>query len=258
MTRKSFSAIMIALPVIAAMAGGCASTAKSTSGAKTEASAAATVAAAPAPTTPDWKVYSGDVLPDAATPVFRISNAKMQPAVSTIIDDAEIAGNKILQFVSPPGQDNKFCWTSDWAANPAWGTTLAFRAKAAPETPGMALVVDFEFRDGEFRDRLVGYKDGRLKLDKSAVNAEFDGAAWHVFRITTKKADGGMAVNVYMDENPAPILSGKSAEGADDKMFRFGDGSGADYASSQYDWIVWSQNGAFGPETPLPEGLKVQ
>ncbi|ADN01381.1 hypothetical protein [Spirochaeta thermophila] len=203
--------------------------------------------------TPSWTVYDASVLPDQAVPPFYADNIKGLKAETAVVDDPEIPGNKVLSIVSPPGEDNKLCWAMDWDL-PNKAATVVFRAKLQGEAVD-AIAFDIEFRCGMYRDRLVAYGDGTIKLDKAGVSATIDATAWHVVRITLLQKDEGLAIDVYIDEDPTPLLSGVSTTGHSDKKFRFGDGSGNDYCSSLYDWVIWTTTGAFPPGTGLPGGL---
>lgn len=266
MNKRVIAKVCLAIPAAAFILIGCASTSQTSdtapateeaAPAEEEAAAEAAEEAAPAAeSTGDWKVFQGDVMPDQSPLGFTTMNTKGEPAVTTIIDDAEVAGNKLMQITSPVGPDNKLCWGINLDdLDPEVGGTIAFRVKASELAPE-AMILDIEIRDGVNRDRLVGKGDGTIKLDKSGTSAEFDPNTWHVFRITYLEKDGAMDINVYIDENSTPLFSGQSTEANDTKLFRLGDGSGNDYASSIYDWVVWNNTGAFGPDVALPAGLQ--
>ena len=213
------------------------------------------VAEEPVAEGPAWYVYDAGTLPADATPAFYESNTKGLLGESTIVDDTDIAGNSVLQFVSPDGPDNKLCWAMDLGMDLAQGATIAFRARLIPDNPG-AMAFDMEFRTGVYRDRLIGYEGGTIKLDKAGVRGEFDSSVWNIVRVTLSEADdGSMQIDVYLNEDPTPVLSGTSTTEHGDNLFRFADGSGNDYAASLYDWVVWTTDGAFAPGTPLPDGL---
>jgi len=261
MKRCFIAKVCIALPTAALILISCASTSNTVSKKSPATEAPKTEAAAPAASASDtkmgdWYVFQGNVIPDQSPLGFKTMNTKGEPAVTTIIDDPDAAGNKLMQITSPDGKDNKLCWGIDLPEiDPNVGGTIAFRVKAAELAPE-AMILDIEIRDGVNRDRLVGKGNGTIKLDKSKTSGEFDPNTWHIFRVTYVEKDGAMNLNVYMDENSTPLFSGIATESTESTLFRLGDGSGNDYASSIYDWIVWNNKGAFGPDAALPEGLQ--
>lgn len=204
---------------------------------------------------PGWNVYDGSVLPSENTPALYESNTKGLKGESSIVDDMDIPGNKLLQFISPDGKDNKLCWTYDFGMDQQKGATILFRAKALEGYTG-AMAFDIEVRSGKYRDRLIGYENGTIKLDKAGVRGVFDGQSWNIVRIVLGEAGtGGLQIDVYLNEQETPVLSGVSTVEHGDNKFRFADGSGSNYAASYYDWVIWSVTGGYGPGSELPGGL---
>jgi len=200
--------------------------------------------------TPTWAIYDASVLPQDT--MFGGSCNEPGPEFSeTIIGDPDIAGNMLLDYFSPD-EDGKQAYkiTPD-----AWtGFTLVTRLMGHPEPDSLDRLFDFEVRNGDsgLREKLYINYDNSVELDNADTSAVYDVSGWHIYRFTMSGAE----INVYIDENPDPILTGITTNTASSYELKVADCSGAKEGAI-VDWITWTLEGAYAPgDGPaLPAGL---
>jgi hypothetical protein len=73
------------------------------------------------------------------------------------------------------------------------------------------------------------------------------GGSFHTLRLTMS----GSILNAYLDDNPVEVGTGTIALTGDNNVILFGDGTGANDADWDIDYIRWTNDGAFVP-TPEP------
>jgi len=208
------------------------------------------------PAPDNWVVYEASTLPNENDPPFSAVNVTNPPdTTSWVIDDPEIAGNKLLQFIDSLTVGAKFMWGINWNMAPATGATIAFRVK--PIDPTLyARTFEVEFRDGVIRERLFVLPGGIIRLDRamSSNTLPSDIDDWHTYRITYKNG----VSNVYVNEQPAVFLTGASTSANNSNDVRFGDGSDSNPHGFWLDWFIYDNTGAFAPgETKIPAQLFV-
>jgi hypothetical protein len=168
---------------------------------------------------------------------------------STIIDDPDIEGNKLLQFSEPDGA-NRETFANNWDANPSIGATLVFRMKAL-EVGTYNRDWDIYLYNGVCRERLVSNSGTEVKFDKSKAAITFDTSDWHIYRLTIVEDQ----IELFIDEDPLSyvLTTGEASEG---NLFRFGD-LGSSSIGTLYDWIAWNVSGPYPPGEgdPLPSEL---
>jgi len=79
-----------------------------------------------------WEYWEANELPTASADTAWHFEQEADGATitfSTIIDDPDIAGNKLLQFDEPNGADRE-TFANNWEADASTGATLVFRMKA--------------------------------------------------------------------------------------------------------------------------------
>jgi len=241
-----------------------------------------------------WLVYDASVLPDQNEPAFSAVEVANPPdTISWIIDDPDIAGNKLLQFINPftlsgsyissitptgyraePMHDcraelrhgcraesrqaylpSKYMWGFDWKLDAASGATIAFRVK--PIDPAIyQRTFEVEFRDGNIREQLLILPGGIIKLDQANATNVLPTAIdeWHTYRVTYKNG----VSRVYVDEASIPLLIGVSTSASASSDIRFGDGSDDDTYGFLLDWFIFDTTGVYAPgELAIPETLFV-
>lgn len=216
-----------------------------------------------------WSTYTCDVTPELADPVWSKASTTdgktdvtnfPNAVLCSVIDDPDIADNKLIQIEELVG-DNRESWALDLGggfSDATIGATAVFRTKptAAAIAWGLAdedhLFFYFSMRNGAFQEEMKWYT-GEVLADRMALTAALPGEDWHIFRITMIND----AVNVYLDEDPFPFISGTTTQTTGNSMLRFGDNNTGPMSGQIYDWIAWDTTGAYAPGegTPLPSEL---
>ena len=201
-----------------------------------------------------WNVWDGSTLPmDSINTSWYWGewdpDAPAAPLYSTIIDDPDITGNKILRFEESNGA-GKETFNVDWEADPTTGATLVFRAKAL-NAGSFNRDIDLYVHNGQYRERLVSNNGSELKFNKSGASVAYDVSDWHIYRITIH-AD---QIVLYIDEEELSWLE-TSGEAHTDNKFLFGD-NGSATIGIYYDWMIWDISGPYPPGQgdPLPPEL---
>ena len=201
-----------------------------------------------------WNVWDGSTLPmDSINTSWYWGewdpDAPAAPLYSTIIDDPDITGNKILKFEEPNGS-GKETFRVDWEADPTTGATLVFRAKAL-NAGSFNRDIDLYVHNGQYRERLVSNNGTELKLNKSGVSTAYDISDWHIFRLTIVEDQ----IELFIDEEELSWLVA-GGEAHTDNLFLFGD-NGSATIGMLWDWMIWDVSGAYPPGQgdPLPAEL---
>ena len=198
-----------------------------------------------------WSVYDCTLLPAEADTAWHEDgdNPDGITDILSVVDDPDIAGNKLIQVLEDQGPPKEM-WVMNWHAESTVGATLVFRAKALEVG---AYDRDFELYiyNGVVRERLVSNNGVQIKFDKSKVLSPMDTGVWHIYRVTIF----GDFFTVYVDEDILPYLEAVG-ETIDDNtdLFRFGD-LGSSTMGSLFDWFIWDVSGAYPPGegTPIPD-----
>jgi hypothetical protein len=178
-----------------------------------------------------------------------------------VIEDPEIPDNKLIKVEELIG-DRKESFVQDWGiSNPSQGLSVAFRAKAsegilnAQSTDGnLYRYIYMSPRNGAFREQLQVQYPGQFEANYMNIQTDFPNAhLWHIYRITLKRN----LVNIYVDENPVPVISGSTPKSTEDNFLKFGDTSTGGEYGGIFDWIIWDLSGAYAPGegTPIPQEL---
>jgi hypothetical protein len=192
-----------------------------------------------------WMVYDADVTPDVSDLLFTQSNVAGDPATNVILADTDNPGNNLLELISPGADPGKFMWKYTFPNSVNDSVTLVARVKGVSDT--LDRTMEFDLQQAGFRERLYLKNDNTWELKETGVkgNLPVGVMGWHIFRI----AKMGDSVDVYIDENPVPFVSGKSQTTTTENYFRFGDGNGSSTLGGLVDWIIWDTTGAYAPES---------
>ncbi len=208
----------------------------------------------PPPAADKWMVYDAGVLPQENDPAYLPENEVNPPDTTVwVIDDPDIAGNKLLQFITPDA--NRIMFGNDWGIKPDQGATIAFRMKPIDATLYQR-TIEVEYRDGILRERLFVLPGGVVELDRADVTATLPNNAdgWHTYRITYQNG----VSTVYVDEHPAPLLSGTTTSLNSTSDIRWGDGSDGNTYGFYLDWFIYDTTGVYAPgESIIPDSLFV-
>jgi hypothetical protein len=210
----------------------------------------------------EWLVYDASVMPDSSDPAFITSNSNNPPDTSTWIeDDPDIVGNSLARYVCPDA-DSRIMWAIDPIADSLPnGITFMFRVKAY-DYGSYNRIFELDIRPGvltadSVREKVVLHAANRIQLENSNVN-NYDVTGienWHTYRVTYYDS----VTTVYMDENPAAVVTGQSADNNTNDYFRWGDGSGSNTYGCLLDWFAWDTTGVYAPGegAAIPDSLYV-
>ncbi len=208
----------------------------------------------------EWLVYDGSVIPDQSDPAFEISTNDYgefgADSTSAVISDPTSSDNDVLEFITADPA-KRFLWRiNNLGLNPAKGATFMFRVKPLDfDTYDRTFEIDI--RAGGVREKVVLRGSDRIQLERAGEDATGleNMQYWHTFRVTYFDS----VTNVYMDENPVAVVSGKTPDAAADDYFRFGDGSGSSSYGGLVDWVMWDTTGVYAPGegASIPENLYV-
>ena len=211
---------------------------------------------------PEWKIWDASVLPEATDDgvmldLTSVSDNSPGPGlVAEIIDDPDIADNKLYKYLHPDGKTmHRHKFADDYADS---NMTFIIRVKGEMDD-AYKRAFDVQWRNGNAgtRDELrISPKDSTLELEKADVSIKLDVSfyEWHTFRIVIT----GDRATVYMDENAEPVLTGISASASSDKYIKIGDGSG-DAIGGYVDWCALDLSGGYAPGEGLllPDVLQI-
>ncbi|MDZ7722647.1 MAG: hypothetical protein U5R06_07480 [candidate division KSB1 bacterium] len=176
-----------------------------------------------------WLVYDASILP-SETPTAENTldltsvsdNSPGAGFVQEIIDDPDLAGNKLLKYLHPDGKTMYRYYFDDAYADSAF--TLMARVKGERDA-AYDRAFDLQWRNGNAgtRDELrISPEDSTLELEKAdvEVKVDMDLYEWHTYRI----AVNGDEATVYIDEYPVAEISGVSGSSSGDQYIKIGDG----------------------------------
>jgi len=213
-----------------------------------------------------WLVYDGSVLPletggggDSLDISSESDVAKGANFVAEIIEDPDISGNKLLKYLQPD-ESGKLTYRHNFDESYT-DSNFTIIARIKGDTGSVyARALDIRWDNGNAgtRDELrIWSSDSTLELEKADIKIPLDASFydWHTFRIIVE----GDYSEVYLDENPTPVISGATTSTTTSKSIRFGDGSGTDEIGGYLDWMILDVSGAYmpGQGLPIPEGLFV-
>jgi hypothetical protein len=140
-------------------------------------------------------------------------------------------------------------WRKGWDATNTRGATVVFRAKCdsySQNGQSLSSLANVTIEDGKYLESLA-ILPTKLRIVGRSLEAAIDGTAWHTYRVTTQGAN----LNVYVDENPTPILSSTLLTTSNRARVIFGAGSGAASQDISFDYIYCYSNGVFAPPVTL-------
>ncbi|MBN2010572.1 T9SS type A sorting domain-containing protein, partial [candidate division KSB1 bacterium] len=217
----------------------------------------------PEPELPKWLVYDAGVLPaqtgsggDSLDLTNLSQDAPGEGFVEEIVDDPDIAGNKVLQYLQPNGTKMYvYKFADDYNDS---SLTLVARIKGErDEIYQRPFDLQWRMANANSREELrIWPADSTVELEKAniTVKVDMDLYDWHTYHI----AVSGDTATVYIDQIDEPIVSGVSTASNSDNYIKVGDGSG-DAIGGYLDWMIVDMSGAFAPGEglPIPDGLYV-
>lgn len=202
----------------------------------------------------DWVIYNADELPEEADPAWIPSNGS--GTTWAIEADTDWAGNNLLAL---DGADASGMYkTADFDSETS-AITVVMRAKA--KDLAAERLTDIDIHVNGFRDQLNIRSNGTLSLQRSGESVDLSGSLdvteWNIYRMTIDASSGTEGVvNIYLNEDPTPVLTATTTQATGDRYFRFGDGNSSPTYSAYVDFVAWDLSGTFSPEqTRLPTAL---
>lgn len=196
----------------------------------------------------NWDIYDASETPEA----FGFSaGGSNTVGSSTIIDDTENAGNKILDMRS--GHADKWYWSSNnlTDVDPDAGFTVIYRMSGI--TTDSASVGEMEVALGGFRDKVRVYGSDQINIEKAGITESFpEGVSamdFNVYRVTFQRHVEGEDTMGYTRVwiNDVFVAEGYTTTTSTSKKYTIGDSnSGKSYAAF-IDWIIRDETGAYAP-----------
>lgn len=212
-----------------------------------------------------WPVrYDATVLPPAASPAWTIKDGSPGPF-------GEIVDGKFLKLNAIPVAAKQTWLLTQSSISAAVGATAVFGVKASPELitaiqgapTSDYRIFELEIRTGTLREQIWILGRDSVFLGKSAIKGGLPSGKstkdFHIYRVTLKDS----VVNVYVDENSTPIMTGNIPSSATDKAQEFRIGNQASVGSVGYgqmlSFLVGDVTGAYSPtQKVLPADLLAQ
>ena len=201
-----------------------------------------------------WTVYAANELPNDFSSSFVTSNVSGVEPTQNIITDPDDAENNLFEFVSD-GASSSYLWRYNFPEQHK-KVTLLTRIKGYSTDLDHPIEFDLDFNG--YRERFFYRGDNTFRVREANIEGPLPVGVmgWHILRLTMEND----SVNVYIDENPVPLVSGKTPTGGGtrtNKYFRFGDGDSNRSYGFHLDWMIWDTTGAFAPDMGniIPDSL---
>jgi len=207
--------------------------------------------AAPAPFSYE---YDGNALPPASTPAWAEVN-------TTAGASASVSGGILTTATTDLADNIEYYQSGPGAWNPTGaGTTVEARFKTNHGSNGYAGTLEIITPgsggvDGRWFFLLLGNRwftelrgGGELDLNSVGVHAEDD---FHTYRFTLADENVG-PLQLYVDDGTTPAYSWNGSSSGGRNRLAFGDGHSAANGDIQWDYIQWTNEGAFAPVVPEP------
>jgi uncharacterized protein YjdB len=207
-------------------------------------------------TTPAWYVYDGTAIPNDLDGWITSSDAPGTNFVETVVDDVELLGNKYLKYLSADVESKKYYRHKFTGTSTAITVVTRMKGVLIDSLTG-EYAFQIETANGVVRSVLdIVTDENKLKEEKgdaADVVLDADLSEWQIYRITLDDN----SVNVYLNENAIPVMTGLGAAVSDNHL-RFGDAGSARVAGC-VDWCVIDTTGAYAPGTGavIPDSLSL-
>jgi len=196
----------------------------------------------------NWDIYDASETPED----FGFSaGGSNTVGTSTIIDDPDNAGNKLLDIRS--GEEDKWYWSSNHLStvDPDAGFTVVYRMSGI--TTDSASVGEMEVAAGGFRDKVRVYGDDRINIEKAGITADFpEGVSamdFNVYRVTFQRHIDGTDTTGYTRVwiNDEFVAEGYSTTTSTSNKYTIGDSNSGKSYAALIDWIIRDETGAYAP-----------
>jgi predicted secreted protein len=204
----------------------------------------------------EWTVWDCSTIPEVAG--FSVGDNDPQGATnfSVVIDDPDIAGNKLWKFdmYADGNPVANTTYNMEWNVASTTKSTMVARIKGIDGSLSDK-VAEIDIRSVSYGSKLQIYYYDSLFLayvEEAAVEIP-NLSDWHIYRVTMD----GETFTAYLDEDPVAVLSGATSKQRSDNWFKIGDGSDGTTISGIFDWLIWDASGAYAPGqgADIPEEL---
>jgi hypothetical protein len=137
----------------------------------------------------------------------------------------------------------KVKYAKSWNVNPSVGATVLARMRCA--SGGHFYACNVSLSDSLHSESLYLKGNGMIGLAGYGSLVPVTTNTFHTYRITIRNTD----INVYLDENPKPIISGNGAfiQSSTLQQLLIGSGASASTQDIYYDYVYWTTQAAFAP-----------
>ncbi|MHC4442259.1 MAG: LVIVD repeat-containing protein [Planctomycetota bacterium] len=183
--------------------------------------------------------YECDDMPTAADPAWQVFEgsevwASVTDGILRINDTGTASGDKIKLW-------------RNWNATNSYGATVLVRAKCDFYDIGggsISYLNNIFIEDGKYKEHFAILSD-RIRATEANLEYDngglFDGTLWHTYRITTQ----GSTFNVYLDEDPVPVMTGALSTTTNRARIMLGSGSSAGTQDIYFDYLYTFPNGTY-------------
>ncbi len=189
--------------------------------------------------------YTGDVLPDAATPAFAVTgdedaSTKVSDGVLTLTTPQQGAGGTMVAIgKNTPGQWLK---ATSWGDAAAWDgggpTTVEFRMRVVETFADFKVACDVQVSDG-FAYYYLHLGPAGIYDSSGVLRHELDTTQFHTYRVSLKS----YMPNLYVDGEALPVTCFSPGYHARNALI-FGDMSSSAAGVTQWDFIRWTNQEA--------------
>jgi hypothetical protein len=182
-----------------------------------------------------WETgYEGNELPSAAVPPWTVLEGieglgTVSAGVLCVADNSTTSGSKIK-------------WSRAWRAIPSHGTTVMARIRCTAAAGDTTYLDNLVLEDGVHRERFR-ILPNRIEAVQAGLAYALDATAWHTYRVNTL----GNTFNLYVDEQPTPVMSGTMTATTSENRFWFGTGASAGTQTIYFDYIRCTGRAALPP-----------
>ena len=178
--------------------------------------------------------YEGNEVPSASNPSWYA------------VEGSEIyasASNGVLRVNDPgTGSNTKLKYERLWRASPAVGATVIARARCAAAGGDTTFTGNLFIEDGAHEESLKILSD-RIVARSAGLTYLLNATNWHIYRITLRSNQ----FKIYVDENPAPVLTGVLNAPSSNNRVMFGSGASAGTQDIYFDWVRYCTTGDLPP-----------
>lgn len=191
-------------------------------------------------------VYTGTALPNASTPAWT-QNVSIGGSMSPNTPDAGVLTLNSLSSSSINTYAELAKASGYWDAASLLGTTIEFSMKVDSNATGK-WAAHVLFLNGSKIFNFAIYEGGIGTFNGTSLTSTYamdTVSGFNTYRLTL---NGGGLVDVYVNNAPVPVITGYAGYGSNSaNVIEWGDASGNAQGSSQWQYVAFTNAGAFAP-----------